>query len=150
MLKRLSLVLSFALLSTHYASADNSKAQEAAIDYRQSTFKMVKWHIGPMAGMVKGKIDYDASAFSEHAEAIFDLSKLASNGFLVESVAENSRAKAAIWKDKAEFDKKLESFTDAAEKLLAAAKSNDMSTIKPAFGALGQSCKGCHNDYRSE
>lgn len=128
----------------------DSKAEEAAIDYRQSTFKMVKWHMGPMAGMVKGNIDYNAAAFSEHANAMASLSHLAPNGFSVKSLADNSRAKAAIWENKADFDKKLVDFKNAATALATAAESNDLATIKPAFGELGKSCKSCHTDYRAD
>lgn len=151
--KKLSLSLKALLisvatfLSTHGVSADE-KAQAAAIDYRQSTFKMVKWHMGPMADMVKGKMAYDAAAFSKNADAMADLSKLASNGFLINSPSEDSRAKASIWENTADFDKKLQAFVEASNKLVIAAKSNSIDTIKPAFGELGKSCKGCHDDYR--
>ncbi|MGH1439907.1 MAG: c-type cytochrome [Cellvibrionaceae bacterium] len=153
--KRLSLffkplvVTSMMLLTTQGISADE-KAKAASVDYRQSTFKMVKWHMGPMAGMVKGKVAYDAAAFSSHAGAMASLSHLAENGFLTESPAENSRSKANIWKNKADFDKKMQAFVDASDKLVVAAKSNNLDTIKPAFGALGKSCKGCHDEYRAK
>lgn len=142
-------VASMMLLTTQGISADE-KAKAASVDYRQSTFKMAKWHIGPMAGMVKGKVAYDAEAFSGHANAMASLSQLAENGFLIESPAEDSRAKTNIWENKADFDKKMQAFVDASEKLVVAAKSNSLDTIKPAFGALGKSCKGCHDEYRSK
>jgi len=137
------------LLTTQGLSADE-KTQAASVDYRKSTFKMVKWHMGPMAGMVKGKIAYDAATFSSNANAMAALSGLADNGFLLKSPAENSRSKTIIWENKADFDKKMQAFVSASEKLAIAAKSNNLDTIKPVFGALGKSCKGCHDEYRAK
>jgi cytochrome c556 len=35
-------------------------------------------------------------------------------------------------------------------KLAAVAKGGDLSAIKTQFGAVGASCKACHDAYRSE
>ena len=39
---------------------------------------------------------------------------------------------------------------DAVGKLQAATRSNNLDTIKAAFGPVGQTCKGCHDDYRNQ
>jgi cytochrome c556 len=31
-----------------------------------------------------------------------------------------------------------------------AAQSGDLENIKKAFGATGQTCKGCHDDFRKK
>jgi len=35
------------------------------------------------------------------------------------------------------------------QKLSAAARSGDMAQVRAAFGAVGQSCKACHTDFRN-
>lgn len=35
-------------------------------------------------------------------------------------------------------------------KLVAAAKSNDLDQLKAAFGAVGQTCKACHDNFRKD
>jgi cytochrome c556 len=35
-------------------------------------------------------------------------------------------------------------------KLHTAAKGGNLDTIKTAFGAAGQSCKACHDDFRKK
>ena len=35
-------------------------------------------------------------------------------------------------------------------KLNAAAKTGNLDAIKTAFGAVGQSCKACHDDFRKD
>jgi cytochrome c556 len=34
--------------------------------------------------------------------------------------------------------------------LNAAARGGDVKAIQAAFGAVGQSCKACHDDYRAK
>jgi len=38
----------------------------------------------------------------------------------------------------------------AVMELNTAAKGGDLDTIKKAFGAAGQSCKACHDNYRKK
>jgi cytochrome c556 len=35
-------------------------------------------------------------------------------------------------------------------KLTAAAKTGNLDAVKTAFGAVGQSCKACHDAYRKD
>lgn len=35
-------------------------------------------------------------------------------------------------------------------KLDAAAKSGDLAAVRAAFGAVGQSCKACQDQYRTD
>ena len=47
-------------------------------------------------------------------------------------------------------EKRVATVPDAVVKLVAASKSNTMDTLKPAFGAVGKTCKGCHDDFRNQ
>ena len=136
-----------AFAGSHGASKDQLKD---AMEYRQSTFKMVGQHFGVMADMVKGKVEYDADAFAKNAEALAMLSQLAPNGFAVEGTHEDSRAKKAIWEDKEDFAEKVTAFQTASAALAEAAKTGDADKAKAAFGDAGKTCKGCHTDYRSK
>ncbi|MEO8548257.1 MAG: cytochrome c [Sphingomicrobium sp.] len=59
-------------------------------------------------------------------------------------------AKPAIWQKPADFVAKDTAMRQAAAAFDAAAKSGDMAAIGARFGALGKTCKACHDDYRSE
>jgi len=39
---------------------------------------------------------------------------------------------------------------EKADALAEVAKSGDLDQIKPAFGALAKTCKGCHDNFREE
>ena len=126
------------------------KAQEDAAEYRQSTFTMVGHHFGVLGAMVKGKVDFDAAAYTKNAEALAAITMLAPTGFEVEGTSDDSRAKAAIWEDKKAFDEKMTEFQVASAALVEAAKSGDEKTAKAAFGDAAKTCKGCHTEYRSK
>ena len=135
------------LMGSHVASATDV---EDAIEYRQGVFKTIKWNFGPMAGMVKGKIDFDAAEFSRRADLVAVLAKMPGEGFIEGSDIGDTDAKPEIWQNKDKFDEGMNALAKNAAALADAAKSGDMNVIKPAFGELGKTCKGCHDNFRVE
>jgi cytochrome c556 len=59
-------------------------------------------------------------------------------------------AKPEIWQKPQDFAVKLRNFQVAAHALDAAAKTGDFNSIKARYAAIGDTCKACHDDYRSE
>jgi cytochrome c556 len=59
-------------------------------------------------------------------------------------------AKPAIWQNSQDFTAKAGDFQKAAEAFGGAAQKGDVAAIKSGFSELGQSCKACHDKYRSE
>ena len=57
-------------------------------------------------------------------------------------------AKPEIWSDAAGFAKAMEKYSSEAPKLLTFAEGNDLDGLKTQVGAVGQTCKGCHDTYR--
>lgn len=145
------LVASALTLVNFVAFADEKQSpEEMAASYRQSTFKMVKQHFGPMVGMIKGEIDFNAEVFSKNAEALQSLTQLAPNGFVTPGVAKGSKVKEAVWENPEDFAAKIKGFQDGANAIVEVAKSGDLATIKPVFGKAAKSCKACHKEYRSK
>ena len=60
-----------------------------------------------------------------------------------------TRAKAEIWQKPEDFVLKAHDFNQAAMDFNDAAKLGDMNRIKVTFGAMGKSCKACHDLYRA-
>jgi cytochrome c556 len=52
-----------------------------------------------------------------------------------------------IWANKADFDKRLAEMGTLAT---AAGKTTTAETFKPAYAAVGATCKGCHDLYRKK
>ncbi|MGZ3376187.1 MAG: c-type cytochrome [Phenylobacterium sp.] len=56
-----------------------------------------------------------------------------------------TEADPKIWENKADFDKRLAEMGTLAT---AAGKTTTAETFKPAYSAVGATCKGCHDIYR--
>jgi cytochrome c556 len=63
--------------------------------------------------------------------------------------AGKTRALAEIWARPQDFAAAQKMFSDAAPKLLAAANTKDIAGIRTQFGAVGKTCKNCHDTFRS-
>ena len=59
-------------------------------------------------------------------------------------------AKPEIWQKPQDFAVKLHNFQVAARAFDAAAKAGDLNAIKERYAGLADTCKACHDTYRSE
>lgn len=140
----------FALAAVAHG-ADEPTPAERAVGYRQSVFHVIAGNFGPMAGMVKGEIPFDAKAFALRAERVAFLSALPLEGFIPNSRVGKTEAKAEIWENMDDFKSRMETFQTEAGKLAEAAKTaSAIDALKPQFGKVGQACKDCHDQYKEE
>ena len=139
-------------IATSLAVSADDKAIEKAVGYRQGAYKIVGWHFGPMAAMVKGEIDYDADVFAANADALAAASQFPINGFTpgssMDEASVDTDAKAEIWANREDFETKMANWQEQAAKLADVAKSGDFDQIKAQFVETGKACKACHDDYR--
>lgn len=61
-----------------------------------------------------------------------------------------SEAKPNIWTDKAGFAKAAGDFSAAAKAYKATADKGDLMLTARALGAVGSTCKGCHDTFRQK
>jgi cytochrome c556 len=105
--------------------------------------------LGPMA---QGQTPYDAAAAQAAADAILanatsaDWDVMWSEGS-AQGEIEGSEALPAIWENAEDFEAKHQALIDAATNLQAAA-GTDLASLQAALGGVGQSCGGCHQNYR--
>jgi cytochrome c556 len=123
---------------------------EDAVKYRQSTMTVMGNHFGRLGAMASGRAPYDAATATANAEVVAAMSRLHWTGF-VEGTAGSAKGGAAakIWSERAQFDEGGKKMETEVQKLVAAARSNSLDAIKPAFGEVGKTCKGCHDSYRN-
>lgn len=144
------LLCGLAVLALSTSSVVMASDADDAIEYRQGVFTAMKWHFAPMGAMVKGKLAYDAAEFQRRAELVAALAKMPQEGFVEGSDKGDTDAKAAIWENKDKFDQGMQMLVEKAAALEEAAQSGDMEQIKPAFGALAKTCKGCHDNFKED
>lgn len=145
----LSTVLAIGLVGGLSNAQAEGNSLSKVIDYRNSVMTVYKWNIGPMGGMLKGKIPYDAETFAKHARELNNATHLdLLAGFPEDSEGPDSDARADIWMDWDGFSAKYDDLKRATAALALTAPSGDLQAIGPKFGAVGKACKGCHDNYR--
>ena len=148
-MKRLlvALVATLGALASLPAAAQFQKPEDA-IKYRKAAFTMMGAHFGRIGAMASGKAPFDAAAAAANAEIVATMSKLPYAGFIDGTSSGETRAKPEIWTERAKFDAAASKMQEEVAKLNVAAKTGNFDQIKLAFGAAGQSCKACHDNYQ--
>jgi cytochrome c556 len=133
------------------ASAQFAKPEDA-VKYRQSVMFVMAQHFGRVGAMVNGRAPYDAKAAVENAEIAADMSKLPWPGFAASTkdITTNTKAKPEIWAEQPKFKDHGEKMQGEMQKLVAAAKTNNLDNLKAAFGPTAESCKACHDNFRNK
>lgn len=150
-MKRLlvALVATLGALASLPAAAQFQKPEDA-IKYRKAAFTVMAAHFGRIGAMASGRAPFDAAAATANADIVASMSKLPYAGFGEGTGSGETRAKPEIWTDRAKFDAAASKMQEEVAKLNVAAKSGNLDQIKVAFGAAGQSCKACHDNYRKD
>jgi cytochrome c556 len=143
---------SLAIAAIAFSSPVSAQFQkpEDAVKYRQNALSVMGTHFGRIGAMVNGRVPFDAKAAQENAHVVATLSSLPWAGFNSDTEPLKSRAKPDIWKESAKFKEMSDKTVAEAAKLEIAAKSGNLETIKAAFGAVGGSCKACHDSFQAK
>jgi cytochrome c556 len=121
-----------------------------AIKYRKNALFVMQQNFGRVAGMAAGKIPFDAKVAAESAAVADFVGKLPWVAFGPETDMGDTKAKPEIWSNKAKFDDYAKKLQVELSKLDAAAKTGKLDAIKAAVSATGDTCKACHDDFRSK
>jgi cytochrome c556 len=150
MKKSLALLAALAALTALPAAAQFQKPEDA-IKYRQGAFTIMGNHMARIGAMAQGRTPFDAKVAADNAAIVLTVSRLPFGAF-GEGTDKGMphRAKAEIWKDNAKFKAAAEKMIGEVTKLEAAAKGGNLDAMKSAFGAVGASCKACHDDFRAD
>ncbi|MEO6292897.1 MAG: cytochrome c [Burkholderiaceae bacterium] len=143
-------VLAVAAVAFAAPAAAQFQKPEDAVKYRQSALTVLANSFGRIGAMVNGRAPFDAKVAQDNAHIVATLSTLPWAGFTPNTEALKSRAKPEIWKDAAKFKESSDKMVAEVAKLEAAAKTGNLDSIKVAFGAVGGSCKSCHDAFRTE
>lgn len=144
-------LLALAVAAASLPAAAQFQKPEDAIKYRQSAFTVMANHFGRVAAMAQGRVPFDAKVAADNTAIVMTMSKLPYAGFGdgTDKGLPN-RAKPEIWKEQAKFNDLAGKMQAEVAKLDAAARSGSLDAVKAAVGAVGGSCKACHDDYRAE
>jgi cytochrome c556 len=144
---RKALCMTVAVLWSASALAQFAKPKDA-VEYREAGMTLISSHFGRMAPVMRDQQPYDKAAIKANVDTLKMLATLPWAGFA--SNAPGGDALPKIWSDAAGFKQQQDKFTGNIAKLSAAADAGDLAQLKVAFGAVGESCKSCHNAYRNQ
>lgn len=155
-LRVLAIVIAIATASTAAVTAFAADGpHDKAIKARQSMFQLYNFNTGILSDMAKGNIPYDAATATEAASNLSALAELGQSQFWpagsdnqTEGNA-TTRALPAIWETFPAITEKADALKTAAADLVPAAGAG-LESLQGAMGAVGQSCKGCHTDFRAK
>jgi len=121
-------------------------AQGDPLAARKANFKMA----ADAMKAVKGVADAGGptAAAVPEAEKIVQMARANPGHFPAGSGAGDTKAKPEIWTAKADFDAKFKDLETASLKLVDVAKAGDAKALGAQFGAVGGTCKACHDTYR--
>jgi cytochrome c556 len=106
--------------------------------------------MGPLGGMAKGQIPYDAEVMATNGLRIEQLSYMMEDYFATDTRKFDLKTDASddIWKNSDDFNALALDMADAAKNLQQVAESGEESDFRKAIGAVGATCKACHDKYK--
>ena len=137
------------IATTAFAASHGDKALTDAVNARHAQMQMVSYHTGMLGGVAKGEVAYDSAMVDAAAKNLAALAMMHHATLWLDGseqgAVEGSRAKTDVWSDPAGFTMK---FTDMEVAALALVGAADAAAVGAGMGALGGSCKACHETYR--
>ncbi|WP_234085142.1 cytochrome c [Azonexus sp. R2A61] len=141
------------LLGASGAFAQQAPKPEQLIKWRQSVYQVLAWNSGRIKANVDGQFNKD-----EVIRAANAIAGLANSGIGGLFAAGSETGKG--WKEtatKPDFFKNPQrvaelagNFNREANELAKVAGSGDVAAIKAQFGKYSQTCKACHDDFKSK
>ncbi|HXY57768.1 MAG TPA: cytochrome c [Methylocystis sp.] len=127
---------------------------KVALENRKAAYTLIGNSFRWFGAVVKGNVAYDDAEALKRAQRIAFLAALPGENFPEGSnLGEpESKAKADVWSNRADFDKKLHEFQEHAAAFVDVVSKEKGVTepFKAAVAALGQDCKGCHDTYKAK
>ena len=142
---RLALPIGAALLAL--PSLAQFAKTEDAVKYRQSVMFAQSQHFGRIGAMANGRAPYDAASAAANAEVVAMLARLPWAAF--GAGTEGGKARSDVWQEQAKFKDLSDRLIADTGKLVEAAKTNNLDTLKAQFSATADTCKACHDAFRS-
>ncbi|MBP2313344.1 c-type cytochrome [Azospirillum soli] len=142
MLTRITIAMTAAVLlvAGSAVAQDSIKARKDGFDASKKAMAEIKGLLEADKVAPVGAVAQRVSAFAASVPTLFPAG----------SEKGETKAKAEIWTNSADFAAKAKDFETAAKNLEAAAATGDKAATAKQFAALGGSCKACHERYRAD
>lgn len=150
MMRLATLAFGAAFLALPAGAQDMSPAERAHA-LRMAHMSLYSGNLGPLVGMARGEIEYDAETAAMHAGNIASYAMVDLTPYWVEGSSseelEDSRALPAIWENLEDVAAQQQDLAEAAQAAADAAPEGREAFVA-AFQSVGEACGSCHEDYR--
>lgn len=152
-------VLMISALASALLFASVTQAQlkpEKQVEVRQAGYQFMSWNMGKIkAQVVDGSEPYDQAKVAAAANAIAGIANSGMGALFgpdttTAQLGDMTRLKPEFFSNLEEVSRIGAEYVKNANQLQTVAAGNDQAAIKQAFGALGNSCKACHDKFRAE
>lgn len=149
--RSVAVLLGAALWSVSALAAEEIAMEkiEPAIKYRQNVMQAMGGLVGASAGRLRDGFEFgpDMTAIANGLQA---LSKDVVALFPKGTDFGETEAKPAVWEKPDEFKQAADTLEEKVDAFAEAVKTGDRAASLKAFKAMGDACKGCHEDFRKE
>lgn len=143
--------LAIAILTASASTlAQQAPKPEQLIKWRQSAFQVIAWNNGRIKSNIEGTYNKDEvikAANTIAAVAGSGLGGLFAQGSEKGKGWHDTTTKPEAFTDK-RFGEIAGNFIKEANELAKVAQVGDVALVKTQFGAVGRTCKACHDDFR--
>jgi cytochrome c556 len=126
---------------------------EEQIETRQAGYTFMSWNMGKIKANLEG--DFSQTQVSAAANAIAGIANSGMGALYGPGTDKDigdvkTRVEPALFTEPEEVGRVATAFVEAANNMAEVAAMGDEAEVKEAFGALGKSCKGCHDKFRKD
>lgn len=142
-----------AALAVALLTAQDALAQakpEVLVKQRQAKMILQGKYFGPLAAVARGRAPYDAAMVQRNAGFLDNLTRMAWDGYDPSTRNVQSRTLPSTYDNMAKFKQYASQLEHQVADLVALSKGGDEAKVKAQIGAVGKSCGGCHDDFRSD
>nr|WP_067291716.1 cytochrome c [Marinobacterium profundum] len=156
MIKRKGIVATLVIVSALGSGAVFAEEVEKIIEARQSFMQLYSFNLGLVGEMAKGKTEYDADIAANAAQNLLALAKMNTSPMWPQGsskadagLEEVTSALPEIWTTYPKVSEKHNDLTAALE-TFATVAGKDLASLRGGMKAVGDGCKGCHQDFRAK
>ena len=145
------LLIGLSLTGVSFAAKD---PMLKAIEARQGEMQLRSFNAGPLFGMAKGNIEYDAELAKQLAANLkllldLDMGRSWPQGSDNQAYPGKTTSLPEIWTTYPEINEYGKRYAQAVNELAAVA-GDGRDALRSKIPALGKSCKGCHDEFREK
>jgi cytochrome c556 len=139
-------------IADEVTKASSEKQADTAVTFRKSLLQLIRSNMGPLGAMAKGNIPMDADVIAINAQRIEFLGEMMHEYFALDTTAYpvDTGAKDLVWKEHLDFTSKANDLVAAAADLQRLVANGESGDFRKGIGALGSTCKACHDKFKKD